>query len=42
MRLIPEVRVPLDHIGSQVALTGAVFGFGVAYLLFARHCHVDE
>ena len=35
MRLLPELRVPFDHIGSHVALTGAAFGFGVAYLLFA-------
>ena len=35
MRLLSELRVPFDHIGSHVALTGATFGFGVAYLLFA-------
>ena len=35
MRLIPELRVPLDHIGSGVANTGAFFGIGAAYLLFA-------
>jgi len=35
MRLIPELRVPLDHIGNRVANTGASFGIGVAYLLFA-------
>ena len=34
MRLIPEIRVPLDHIGSHVANTGASFALGVAYLLF--------
>jgi hypothetical protein len=38
MRLIPELRVPLDHIGSRVANTGASFGLGVAYLLFALMC----
>ena len=35
MRLIPEIRVPLDNIGSHVANTGASFALGVAYLLFA-------
>ena len=35
MRLIPELHVPLDHIGSRVANTGASFAIGVAYLLFA-------
>ena len=35
MRLLSEVRVPFDHIGSHVAHTGASFGLGVAYLLFA-------
>jgi hypothetical protein len=35
MRLIPEIRVPLDNIGSRVANTGASFALGVAYLLFA-------
>ena len=35
MRLIPELRVPLDHIGNCVANTGESFGIGVAYLLFA-------
>ena len=35
MRLLSELRVPFDHIGSHVALTGDAFGFGVAYLLFA-------
>jgi len=35
MRLIPELRVPFDHVGSRLANTGASFGFGVAYLLFA-------
>ena len=35
MRLIPEIRVPLDHMGSRVAHTGASFATGVAYLLFA-------
>ena len=35
MRLIPELRVPFDHIGSRVANTGGSFVFGVAYLLFA-------
>ena len=34
MRLFPELRVPLDHIGSRVANTGEAFAFGVAYLLF--------
>ncbi|MGA8293642.1 MAG: hypothetical protein WB820_14310 [Rhodoplanes sp.] len=34
MRLIPEVRIPLDNIGSHVAHTGASFATGVAYLLF--------
>ena len=34
MRLLSELRVPFDHIGSHVAPTGAAFGFGVAYLLF--------
>jgi hypothetical protein len=34
MRLIPEVRIPFDHVGSRVANTGASFAFGVAYLLF--------
>jgi hypothetical protein len=35
MRLLSELRVPFDHIGSHLPLTGAAFGFGVAYLLFA-------
>ena len=35
MRLIPEVCVPFDHLGSRVANTGASFATGVAYLLFA-------
>ena len=35
MRLIPELRVPFDHVGGHVAHTGDAFGFGVAYLLFA-------
>ena len=35
LRLIPEVRVPFDHLGSRVANTGASFATGVAYLLFA-------
>ena len=35
MGLIPEVRVPFDHLGSRVANTGASFATGVAYLLFA-------
>lgn len=35
MRLLSELRVPFDHLGSHVALTGDAFGFGVAYLLFA-------
>ena len=35
MRLIPELRVSLDNIGSRVANTGASFAIGVAYLLFA-------
>ena len=35
MRLIPEVRVPFEHVGSHVAHTGASFALGVAYLLFA-------
>ena len=35
MRLIPEIRVPFDNIGSRVANTGASFALGVAYLLFA-------
>ena len=35
MRLISKLRVPLDHIGSRVANTGASFSIGVAYLLFA-------
>ena len=35
MRLIPEIRVPPDNIGSHVANTGASFAIGVAYLLFA-------
>jgi len=34
MRLLSELRVPFDHIGSHVALTEDAFGFGVAYLLF--------
>ena len=34
MRLLSELRVPFDHVGSHVAPTGAAFGFGVAYLLF--------
>ena len=34
LRLLSELRVPFDHIGSHVAPTGAAFGFGVAYLLF--------
>ena len=34
MRLLSELRVPLDYIESHVALTGAAFGFGVAYFLF--------
>ena len=34
MRLLSEPRVPIDRIGSHVALTGAAFGFGVAYFLF--------
>lgn len=33
MRLIPELRVPFDHIESHVALTGNAFGFGAAYVL---------
>jgi hypothetical protein len=32
---VPELRVPLDHIGSRVANTGASFAVVVAYLLFA-------
>ena len=35
MRLLSELRVQFDHFGNHVALTGAAFGFGVAYLLFA-------
>ena len=35
MRLIPEIRVPFDNIGSHVANTRASFALGVAYLLFA-------
>ena len=35
MRLFPELRVPLDHIGSRVANSGESFAIGVAYLLFA-------
>jgi hypothetical protein len=35
MRLIPELRVPLDHIESRAANTGASIAIGVAYLLFA-------
>ena len=35
MRLLSELRVPFDHIGSHVTHTGAAFGFGVAYLLFS-------
>ena len=35
MRLIPETRVPIGHVGSLVASTGESFGLGVAYLLFA-------
>ena len=35
MRLLPEIRVLFDHIGSRVANTGASFAVGVAYLLFA-------
>jgi hypothetical protein len=34
MRLLLELRVPFDHFGNHVALTGAAFGFGIAYLLF--------
>jgi hypothetical protein len=34
MRLIPEIRVPLDNIGSHIAHTGSSFAVGVAYLLF--------
>ena len=34
MRLVPEVRVPFDHVASRVANTGASFALGVAYLLF--------
>jgi hypothetical protein len=34
MRLIPELRVPLDHIESHAANTGASIAIGVAYLLF--------
>ena len=34
MRLMSEIRFPLDHIGSRVANVGASFAFGVAYLLF--------
>ena len=34
MRLLSELRVPFNHIESHVALTGAAFGFGVAYFLF--------
>ena len=34
MRLLSELRVPFDHVGSHVALTGAASGFGVAYFLF--------
>ena len=34
MRLLSEFRVPFDHIVSHLALTGAAFGSGVAYLLF--------
>ena len=35
MRLIPELRVPVDHIESRAANTGASVAIGVAYLLFA-------
>ena len=35
MRLLSEVRVPFEHVGSRVANTGASFAVGVAYLLFA-------
>ena len=35
MRLIPEVQVPFEYVGSRVAHTGASFATGVAYLLFA-------
>ena len=35
MRLIPEVRVPFDHLGSRVANTGASFATGVASAQFA-------
>ena len=35
MRLIPELHVPLDNVGSRVANTSSSFAIGVAYLLFA-------
>lgn len=34
MRLIPELRVPLDHIESRAANTAGSVAIGVAYLLF--------
>ena len=33
MRLIWDLHVPLDNIGSRVAHTGASFATGVSYLV---------
>jgi len=35
MRLVPELHVPLDNVGSRIVNTGSSFAIGVAYLLFA-------